>query len=86
MTNALLYPQPASELRSSRPIPEPPDEATKKLVLLHDLATKMRDQLEVQIGQAASAERRKTWGRRYRPARIGAEVQFLALLNFPPHK
>jgi hypothetical protein len=32
-----------------------PDEAAKKLLLLHDLATKMRDQLEVQIGQAASA-------------------------------
>jgi hypothetical protein len=36
-------------------IPELPDEAAKKLLLLHDLATKMRDQLEVQGGQAASA-------------------------------
>jgi hypothetical protein len=36
-------------------IPDLPDEAGKKLLLLHDLATKMRDQLEAQIGQAASA-------------------------------
>jgi hypothetical protein len=36
-------------------IPELPDEASKKLLLLHLLATKMRDQLEVQVGQAASA-------------------------------
>ena len=32
-----------------------PDEAAKKLLLLHDLATQMRDQLEIQVGQAASA-------------------------------
>jgi len=36
-------------------IPGLPDEASKKLLLLHHLATKMRDQLEVQVGQAASA-------------------------------
>jgi hypothetical protein len=36
-------------------IPELPDEASKKLLLLRHLATKMRDQLEVQVGQAASA-------------------------------
>jgi len=36
-------------------IPQLSDDAGKKLLLLHDLATKMRDQLEVQLGQAASA-------------------------------
>ena len=32
-----------------------PEEAAKKLLLLHDLATQMRDQLEIQVGHAASA-------------------------------
>jgi hypothetical protein len=36
-------------------VPELPDEAAKKFLLLHDLATEMRNQLEVQVGQAASA-------------------------------
>ncbi len=36
-------------------IPELPDEAGKKLLLLHDLATQMRDHLEVQTERAASA-------------------------------
>jgi len=36
-------------------IPDLPDEAAKKLLLLHDLATKMWDQLGVRVGQAASA-------------------------------
>ena len=36
-------------------IPGLPDEASKKLLLLRQLASKMRDQLEVQVGQAASA-------------------------------
>jgi hypothetical protein len=36
-------------------IPELPEEASKRLLLLRHLATKMRDQLEVQVGQAASA-------------------------------
>ena len=36
-------------------IPELPVEAGKKILLLHDLATKMRDLLELDIRQAASA-------------------------------
>jgi hypothetical protein len=36
-------------------IPNLPEEADQKLLLLHNLASKMRDQLEVQVGQAASA-------------------------------
>lgn len=36
-------------------IPNLPPEATRKLRLLHDLAGKMRDQLETEVGQAASA-------------------------------
>lgn len=36
-------------------IPDLPDEAAKKLLLLHDLATKMRDELELQMSQATSA-------------------------------
>jgi hypothetical protein len=36
-------------------VPELPVEASEKLLLLHSLASKMRDQLEGQVGQAASA-------------------------------
>jgi hypothetical protein len=36
-------------------IPDLPVEAGRKILLLHDLATKMRDLLELDIRQAASA-------------------------------
>ncbi len=36
-------------------IPGLPNEAGKKILLLHDLATRMRDLLEAEVGRAASA-------------------------------
>jgi len=36
-------------------LPNLPTEAGRRINLLHDLAAKMRDQLEVEVGQAASA-------------------------------
>jgi hypothetical protein len=36
-------------------LPDLPSEAGKKILLLHDLVTKMRDQLEIDLHQAASA-------------------------------
>ena len=36
-------------------VPGLPSEAGKKILLLHDLATKMRNLLEIEASQAASA-------------------------------
>ena len=35
-------------------LPELPIEVGKKILLLHDLATKMREELEIEVGQSAS--------------------------------
>jgi len=36
-------------------VPDLPNEAGRRILLLHDLAMKMRDLLEIEVGQAASA-------------------------------